>query len=60
MVFTHDGNNKVSFLAKLDSPAKSGDDEETMSAMDKFRSLDKRATIAKESKSATTHTNVIK
>ena len=59
MVFTHDGNNKVSFIAKLDQPAKKGD-EETMSAMDKFRSLDKRATSAKESKSETTHTNSIK
>lgn len=59
MVFTHDGNNKVSFIAKLDQPVKKGGDEETMSAMDKFRSLDKRATGTKEAKSSTTHTNTI-
>lgn len=60
MVFSHDGNNKVTFMAKLDQPAKKGDEEETMSAMQRFRSLDKRATGTKESKSLTTHTNVIK
>jgi len=59
MVFTHDGN-KVSFVAKLDqAAAKSGDEEETMSAMERFRSLDKRALGAKEAKSLTTHTNAI-
>lgn len=60
MVFTHDGNNKLSFIAKLDQPAKKGGDEETMSAMDRFRSLDKRATSEKETKLSTTHTNCIK
>jgi len=60
MVFTHDDNNKLSFVAKLDQPIQKGDEEETMSAMDKFRSLDKRATTTKEAKSLTTHTNAIK
>lgn len=62
MVFSHDDNNKLTFMAKLDQPAKkSGDEEETMSAMQRFRSLDKKATTGgKESKSLTTHTNLIK
>lgn len=49
-------------MAKLDQPAKkSGDEEETMSAMQRFRSLDKRATTGgKEAKSSTTHINMIK
>jgi len=62
MSFSHDDNNKLTFMAKLDQPAKkSGDEEETMSAMQRFRSLDKRATTGgKESKSSTTHINMIK
>lgn len=59
MVFTHDGNNKLSFIAKLDQPVKTGGDEETMSAMDRFRNMDKRNTGAKEAKFETTHTNAI-
>lgn len=59
MVFSHDGNNKLSFLAKLDQAVKKDDDEETMSAMERFRSLDKRASGSKEAKSLTTHTNAI-
>lgn len=58
--FSHDNNNKLTFMAKLDQPVKKGDDEETMSAMQRFRSLDKRATGTKEAKSLTTHTNMIK
>jgi len=62
MTFSHDDNNKLTFMAKLDQPAqKSGDEEETMSAMQRFRSLDKRATTgAKQDKSSTTHNNMIK
>lgn len=61
MVYTHDNNNKLSFISKLDQPVKkSGDEEETMSAMERFRSMDKRATGTKEAKSETTHTNAIK
>ena len=61
MVFTHDNNNKLSFISKLDQPVKKGGDEETMSAMQRFRSMDKRATTGEgESKSQTTHTNAIK
>lgn len=61
MVFTHDNNNKLSFISKLDQPVKKGGDEETMSAMQRFRSMDKRATTGEgESKSETTHTNSIK
>ena len=60
MVFTHDNNNKLSFISKLDQPVKKGGDE-TMSAMQRFRSMDKRATTGEgESKSQTTHTNAIK
>jgi len=59
MVFSHDANNKLSFVAKLDEPAKKGDEEETMSAMERFRNLDKRATGSKEVKSSTTHSNAI-
>lgn len=61
MVFSHDGNNKVSLLAKLDQPAAKGvgDEEDTMSAMERFRSLDKKASGTKEAKSLTTHTNAI-
>jgi len=62
MSFSHDDNNKLTFMAKLDQPAKkSGDEEETMSAMQRFRSMDKRATTgAKQDKSTTTHNNMIK
>ena len=62
MSFSHDDNNKLIFMAKLDQAAKkSGDEEETMSAMQRFRSLDKKATTgAKDSKSLTTHNNLIK
>jgi len=59
MVFSHDGNNKLSMLAKLDAPGKKTDDDETMSAMERFRSLDKKASGSKEAKSSTTHTNAI-
>lgn len=62
MVFAVDDSNKLTFMTKLDQPAKKGDDEEeTMSAMQRFRSLDKRATTGgKANKSSTTHTNMIK
>jgi len=60
MVFTHDDNNNLTFISKLDQPVKKGDDEETMSAMERFRSMDKRATGAKKEKSETTHENSIK
>jgi actin related protein 2/3 complex subunit 1A/1B len=59
-VFTHDDNNKLTFLAKLDEAKnKGGDEDETMSAMERFRNLDKRATVGKEAKSETTHENAI-
>jgi len=59
MTFCHDGS-KVTFQAKVDQPAKKGDEEETMSAMAKFRSLDKKATTgAGDSKSLTVHSNAI-
>jgi actin related protein 2/3 complex subunit 1A/1B len=62
MVFSHDDNNVLTFMAKLDQPSKKNDDEEeTMSAMQRFRSLDKRATVgSKAGKSLTTHVNMIK
>lgn len=60
MVFMHCNENNLSFVAKLDEPVKKGDEEETMSAMDKFRSMDKRATGSKAAKSSTTHSNTIK
>jgi len=60
MVFAHDpATNKVSFLAKLDEPAQKGDEEETMSAMERFRNLDKKASGSKQAKSSTTHSNAI-
>jgi len=59
-VFSHDDNNSLTFLAKLDEPKKKGgDEEETMSAMERFRNLDKRATAGKDAKSETTHENAI-
>ena len=60
MTFIHGDDNQISFLAKLDQPIKGGDEEETMSAMERFRSMDKRATGHKEAKAVTTHTNAIK
>jgi len=59
MTFTHDDQNKLTFLAKLDQPTKGGDEEETMSAMERFRSMDKRNTGHREAKAVTTHTNAI-
>jgi len=59
MTFIHDDDNKLAFLAKLDQPAKGGGEEETMSAMERFRNMDKRATGNKEAKAVTTHTNAI-
>ena len=41
-------------------PAEKGDEEETMSAMARFRNLDKRATGKKDDKASTTHVNIIK
>jgi len=59
MVFAHNPDKTVTFVAKLDEPAKKSDEEETMSAMERFRNLDKRATGSKEVKSTTTHANAI-
>lgn len=59
MAFTHDGD-KLKFVAKLDQPVKKGGDDESMSAMERFRSMDKRATGTKEATSETTHVNAIK
>lgn len=60
-VFSHDDNNQLTFLCKLDEPKKKGDDEEeTMSAMERFRNLDKNASAGKVAKSTTTHDNAIK
>lgn len=52
--------SSLTFMAKLDQPAAAGDEEETMSAMAKFRSMDKNATTKKADKSQTTHSNIIK
>jgi len=61
MVFRHSDDNTVTFQAKLDGqPAEKGDEEETMSAMARFRNLDKRATGKKDDKASTTHVNIIK
>jgi len=60
-VYSHDDNNQLTFLCKLDEPKKAdGDEEETMSAMERFRNLDKNATAGKVAKSTTTHDNAIK
>lgn len=59
-VFSHDDNNVLTFMAKLDeAKKKDGDEEETMSAMDRFRNMDKKGTAGKATKSATTHENAI-
>lgn len=60
MVFNYDGT-KLSFSAKLDQPKKN-DDNETISAMERFKSLDKRATTGGASKGsvmANQHQNTI-
>lgn len=58
MVFTVDADSKLSFVAKLDAAVRK--EAETMSAMAKFRSMDKQALGAASSKSVTTHQNAIK
>ena len=60
MVFSHDSTNTVKFVAKLDQPLKSNGDEETISAMDKFRNLDKKNTGKRDEASLTAHVNTIK
>ena len=58
MLFTHDDNGNLTFIAKMDAAVKK--EEETVSAMAKFRSMDKHALGHKESKSLTTHMNAIR
>jgi len=59
-VFSHDDTNKLTFMGKLEeAKKKGGDEEEEMSAMERFRNLDKRATSKGESKLETTHENAV-
>ncbi|XP_031554175.1 actin-related protein 2/3 complex subunit 1A-like [Actinia tenebrosa] len=60
-LFTHDDNDKLTFIEKMDAPKKK-EDTGTMSAMAKFRTLDKKGQGADESSSSssnTTHQNAI-
>ncbi|XP_065644924.1 actin-related protein 2/3 complex subunit 1A-A isoform X2 [Hydra vulgaris] len=59
MVFSYGGDNTVKFVAKLDQPLKNDGEEETISAMDKFRNLDKKNTGKRDEASSTAHVNVI-
>jgi len=59
-VFSHDDNNQLTFLCKLDvAKTKGGDDDEQMSAMQRFKNLDKKDTAKGDAKSNTTHENAI-
>eukprot|EP00794_Sanderia_malayensis_P005918 gene5918-6604_t len=58
MVFAVDGNGELSFVAKLDAAVQK--EAEAMSAMAKFRSMDKQALGTATTKSVTTHANSIK
>ncbi|EDO30959.1 predicted protein [Nematostella vectensis] len=59
-LFTHDDNDKLTLIGKLDAPKKK-EDSGAISAMAKFRSLDKQGQSAEEgvSSSNTTHENSI-
>ena len=58
MLFTVNADGKLAFMAKLDAAIQK--EAETMSAMAKFRSMDKQALGASSSKSVSTHVNTIK
>ena len=58
MIYVNNGDGSLSFVAKLDAAIQK--EAETMSAMAKFRSMDKHALGASSSKSVTTHLNTIK
>lgn len=58
MVYSVNDSGKLGFVAKLDAAVHR--EAETMSAMAKFRSMDKHALGAAASKSVTTHENAIK
>ena len=58
MLFVVDATGKISFAAKLDAAVQK--EAEAMSAMAKFRSMDKQALGTSSSKSVSTHLNAIK
>lgn len=61
-LFTHDDNDNLTFIEKMDA-AKKKEDTGTMSAMAKFRTMDKKGQGADESSGSslnTTHQNAIK
>eukprot|EP00795_Rhopilema_esculentum_P008924 gene8924-16550_t len=58
MLFVVSGDGKLSFMAKLDAAIQK--EAEAMSAMAKFRSMDKQALGSASAKSVTTHANAIK
>ena len=58
MIYVDNGDGSLSFVAKLDAAIQK--EAETMSAMAKFRSMDKHALGSSSSKSVTTHLNTIK
>lgn len=59
MVYMYNDDKTITSIGKLDEPSKASDDD-TVSAMQRFRNLDKKATESKDAKSLTTHTNIIK
>ena len=58
MVYVDNDDGSISFIGKLDAAIQK--EAETMSAMAKFRSMDKQALGTSSSKSITTHLNAIK
>ena len=58
MLYVDNDDGSLSFVAKLDAAIQK--EAETMSAMAKFRSMDKQALGTSSSKSVTTHLNAIK
>ena len=63
ILFSHDDNGQLTFIQKLDVPGKK-EESGTMSAMAKFRTLDKRGQGSDEAGGMasvkTTHKNAIK
>jgi hypothetical protein len=62
-LFNHDDNDKLTFIEKMDA-AKKKEDSGTMSAMAKFRTLDKKGQGSDDASGSsslnTTHQNAIK
>lgn len=62
-LFSHDDNDKLTFIEKFDA-AKKKEDSGTMSAMAKFRTMDKKGQGADQADGASTvhtvHQNAIK